>query len=153
MGKKDIIFKVGIDKVQSVVIVAVFAFIVYLFTSEVSNGLLTILINYWFWLIFVGLYLYVLHVNSTYHLYRDKLVVQFPFRPFFRKVEFSLNTIDEVIFWDINTLRLCSLIEIKCKNKRRTKYHFGFTGSTKEMNRLLEFLEDKGVPTVIKVQT
>lgn len=148
--KNNLVLKIGIDWIGTTVAFVMVLFVFYIF--KIWNWQTLINNNQIYGL--VGLlsimYLYGQHRTTVYYLYEDKLIVKFPFRPFYNKFEFILKDIETILFYNVNTLSFYSFVVIKCKSKKRKKYHLAYTNISEKMLHMLNILESKGIKVDIK---
>lgn len=151
MKRNNVIFKVKPDLGGNVIVLLAILYLLYLveiweIKRLINNpeSLYAILVS------IIIIYAYSQFTTTIFMVDINKLVIKFPLRPFYNKFEFLFTQIDSIVFYNINTLGVYSSLDIICKEHNRKKYRFPANNSYKKMKKLLDFLENKGIPVEIK---
>jgi phosphoglycerol transferase MdoB-like AlkP superfamily enzyme len=144
---KRIVFKVGLNWLDLIIVIAIPLLIVYFFEIWKWNTFVNKRLYLYLAPIVLFLYLYWQFRITIYILYDDVLVVKFPLRPIYNKIEIFIQDIESVIFKSINTIGVYSSVDIKVKNRKK-RYHFSSTKDEKT-EQLIEELKKMGIPIQI----
>jgi phosphoglycerol transferase MdoB-like AlkP superfamily enzyme len=144
---KRIVFKVGLNWLDLIIVIAIPLLIVYFFEIWKWNTFVNKRLYLYLAPIVLFLYLYWQFRITIYILYDDVLVVKFPLRPIYNKIEIFIQDIESVIFKSINTTGVYSSVDIKVKNRKK-RYHFSSTKDEKT-EQLIEELKKMGIPIQI----